>query len=300
MRIWIDTDVGSDVDDALAIAYALRHPQLELVGISTVFGDVSLRTRIAKRLVETAAVPDLPVVTGLGVPLTAGRIGRMFGHEGRGVIPDAAPRMVTDSDPEAERRIEVLAQTIAATRPDALLAIGPMTNLGALSRAGHLLPPITAMGGKLTDVLLPGMIPQIPEWNWWCDPSAVVSALSDPQRMPPRIVPAEVTFRTSLGGDDRARLAQGDALARQLARLCDHWLEAQRDRFGAKEPGVKLHDPLAAVTLAEPGVVSFESRRIRVNEDGGARPDPQGISIDVAGAVDNAALCEHLMEVWLG
>ena len=50
MRLWIDTDVGSDVDDALAIAYALRHPALELVGVSTVFGDVALRGRIASRL----------------------------------------------------------------------------------------------------------------------------------------------------------------------------------------------------------------------------------------------------------
>jgi inosine-uridine nucleoside N-ribohydrolase len=175
-----------------------------------------------------------------------------------------------------------------------------MTNLGALARAGHPLPPITAMGGKVADVLLPGIIPQISEWNWWCDPSAVVSGLSGPQRVPPRIVPVEVTFRTSLAADDRARLGQGDALARQLARLCDHWLEAQRDRFGAKEPGVKLHDPLAAVTLVERGLVSFEPRRIRVEEDGGARPDPQGIPVDVAGAVDNSALCEHLMAVWLG
>ena len=45
MRVWIDTDVGSDVDDALTIAYVLRHPDLELAGISTVFGDVELRPR---------------------------------------------------------------------------------------------------------------------------------------------------------------------------------------------------------------------------------------------------------------
>ena len=58
MRLWIDTDVGSDVDDALAIAYALRHPALELVGVSTVFGDVALRARIAERLLALAGHPD--------------------------------------------------------------------------------------------------------------------------------------------------------------------------------------------------------------------------------------------------
>ncbi len=40
MRIWIDTDIGTDVDDALALAHVLRHPDLELVGVSTVFGDL--------------------------------------------------------------------------------------------------------------------------------------------------------------------------------------------------------------------------------------------------------------------
>ena len=47
MRIWLDNDIGTDVDDALALAYILRHPNIELVGISTVFGDIPLRGQIA-------------------------------------------------------------------------------------------------------------------------------------------------------------------------------------------------------------------------------------------------------------
>ena len=49
-RIWIDTDIGTDVDDALTLAYVLRPPGFELVGVSTVFGDVALRSRIARAL----------------------------------------------------------------------------------------------------------------------------------------------------------------------------------------------------------------------------------------------------------
>ena len=101
MRLWIDTDVGSDVDDALAIAYALRHPALELVGVSTVFGDVALRARIAERLLALAGRADIPVVEGLGAPLTPRRRGRMFGHEGIGIVDDPRPRMITQADPAA-------------------------------------------------------------------------------------------------------------------------------------------------------------------------------------------------------
>ena len=68
MRLWIDTDIGSDVDDALTLAYALRHDEIEVVGISTVFGDVALRTEIAKTLLALEARSDVPVVTGLGAP----------------------------------------------------------------------------------------------------------------------------------------------------------------------------------------------------------------------------------------
>jgi len=299
VRLWIDTDVGSDVDDALAIAYALRHPDLELVGISTVFGDVALRTRIAETLIELGGGPAVPVVTGLGAPLSPGRIGRMFGHEGIGLFEDPAPEMKTTSNPDADARLEALAGALADARPDALVAIGPMTNLGALARAGHALPPLTVMGGKIEDVLLPGMIPQIPEWNWWCDPLAVESVLAAPAAAPPRIVPAEVTFNTRLPDADCARLSSGDPLASTLAVLCEHWLAAQRDRLGSKAPRVMLHDPLAVATLVEPALASFAPARIRVDDNAASHPDPDGAAVDVAQEADNALLRSHLMETWL-
>jgi len=300
MRLWIDTDVGSDVDDALAIAYALRHRELELVGISTVFGDVALRTRIAEAMLKPAGVRDLPIITGLGAPLTPGRVGRMFGHEGLGLFESPAPEMVTKSNPDADARIEALARAIEAARPDALVAIGPMTNLGGLASAGHSLPPLTIMGGKIDDVQLPGMIPQIPEWNWWCDPHAVASTLAAPHAESPRVVPAEVTFRTLLTDDDCARLGEGDALAQQLGVLCEHWLVAQRERFGSKTPCVMLHDPLAVATLVEPGLAPFGQARIRIDDAGVTEHVPDGTAVEVASDVDNDALRTHLLEVWLG
>lgn len=299
MRIWIDTDVGSDVDDALAIAYALRHPELELVGISTVFGDVALRSRIAHRLLALADASEVPVVTGLGAPLSPGRKGRMFGHEGLGIVDDPRPSMITEAEDDAAQRIDGLAHAISTSRPDALVAIGPATNLGALARAGHPLPPLTFMGGKVEDVTLPGMIERIPEWNWWCDPLAISDALRAPQRKPPRVVPAEVTFQTRLEPEDLSRLATGDPLAACLAVLCGHWLEAQRDRLGAKSPAVLLHDPLAVATLTEPELAPLSARRIRVDPEGHTHCDPGGTAVEVATGIDNDALRAHLLEIWL-
>ena len=113
-RIWIDTDLGTDVDDALALAFALRHPELELVGVSTVFGDVELRTKMAEELLRLGGAEGVPALVGLGKPLMEGRVGLMFGHEGRGRLKDAAPRSRTESDPDAARRVDALAQAIEA------------------------------------------------------------------------------------------------------------------------------------------------------------------------------------------
>ena len=189
---------------------------------------------------------------------------------------------------------------LAASRAEALLAIGPATNVGALALAGHPLPPLTFMGGKLADVTLPGMNEAIPEWNWWCDPVAVQHALSAPHAAAPRVVPAEVTFGTRLPQGDIERLAAGDPLATQLAVLCGHWLDAQRDRLGNTHPAVLLHDPLAAATLVEPGLAPFAARRVRIDPGGHTHHEPDGAPVEVATAVDNDALRAHLLGVWLG
>lgn len=299
MRVWLDTDLGSDVDDALTLGYLLRHPGFELAGVSTVFGDTALRTRIAEALLEKAAAPDMPVLTGLGVPLSEGRQGLMFGHEGVGIVANPAPVLRTREEPDAAPRVEALASALAAADADVLIAIGPLTNLGALVRLGATLPPLAIMGGKLKDVMLPGMVPHIPEWNWFCDPTAVQLVLEAGHARLPRVVPAEVTFRTALEYGDVERLAGGDALARALGVLCEEWLRALSERLGAKSPRVALHDPLTAAVLVETALCPFERRRIRVDDAGAASPDPGPPNLEAATDVDNTALRAHLMATWL-
>ncbi len=299
MRIWIDTDIGTDVDDALALAYVLRHPQLELVGVSTVFGDVALRSRIAEALLAKAET-DVPVVTGLGKPLTDRRHGLLFGHEGEGLLDERHPQLRIESEPDASERRAALARGIEAARPDAVLAIGPLTNLGALVADGVTLPPLAIMGGKLEDVLLEGMHPSISEWNWYCDPVAVQRVLTAPHAELPRVVPAEVTFRTELEPGDVAQLARGDDLARALAALSEVWLRVQAEQLGSKRPRVALHDPLAAAVLVEPGLCPFSARRIEVDDHGASQPAPGPPNLQAATDVDAEGLRNHLMETWLG
>ncbi|MAJ60108.1 MAG: hypothetical protein CBC48_09020 [bacterium TMED88] len=300
MRLWIDTDIGSDVDDALTLAYALRHSEIEVVGISTVFGDVTLRTQIAQALLELEGRSDIPVVTGLGAPLSARRKGRMFGHEGLGILPDPSPQMEVLTNPAADETVEVLGAAMSAARPEAVLAIGPMTNLGALAREGFRLPPLTIMGGKLTDIHIPGASPRIPEWNWWCDPDAVSLMLASPCPTAPRVIPIDVTWGTTLPEEDWQGLREAGPLGEALAILCQEWLTTLKEKFRAKAPRIHLHDPLAAMTLVEPEVCQFDSLKIRMDPKGVVQHRSEGAPVEAALEVDEMHLRRALLAAWHG
>ena len=299
MRIWIDTDIGSDVDDALTLGYVLRHAGFELAGVSTVFGDVELRSDITRALLEVAEEDDVPVLSGLGVPLTEGRAGVMFGHEGKGILEACSPRMRTEEEDGGDARIEEIAEALQRAHPDVLLAIGPLSNLGALVKAGAELPPLAIMGGKFTDAVLPGMIQGISEWNWFSDPVAAQAVLEADHNSLPRVVPAEVTFQTALDEGDVEKLSEGDALAQQMATLCTHWLDFLRPHAGHGKPRVALHDPLTAAILVEDGLCNFTERRVRLDEKAAAEIEPGEPNLLAATDVDVKALRDHLMATWL-
>lgn len=301
MRIWIDTDIGSDVDDALALAYVLRHAGFELVGVSTVFGEVDLRARIAAELLAVADRSEVPVLPGLGVPRTPRRKGVMFGHEGKGIVAGANPRArVTEEDGGVER-IEALAVAMTEAEPEVVLAIGPLTNLAALVDLEIELPRLAVMGGKFTDVMLENMVVEIGEWNWFCDPDAVRRVLAPAlrHREPPLVVPADVTFRTHLVDGDVERLASGDALSSLVADQCRHWLDLLGGEFGRAHPRVALHDPLTAAVLVTPTLCTFEERRVDVDDKGSAASAEGEPNVEVAVDVDPEATRDHILSTIL-
>src|SRR5918996_1436600 len=93
----LDTDIGTDVDDALALAFALRHPEIELVAVTTVADDVVKRADIATKLLRIAGRDDVPVAPGVGWEQPPAGRRSWFGHEGEGLLDD------TDRFPDHER-----------------------------------------------------------------------------------------------------------------------------------------------------------------------------------------------------
>jgi purine nucleosidase len=167
----LDTDIGSDVDDALALSLALVSPEISLQGITTVYGDTAMRARIARALTRAAGKPAVPVVAGLRLPLLRERPVHWMGHEGMGIdLSDPA------TAPDPGSAVDFIIESIRR-KPGRLtiLAIGPLTNLAA---AIIVAPDIIEMCREI--IFIGGMarlsrnaldVPAL-EWNVRCDPEA--------------------------------------------------------------------------------------------------------------------------------
>jgi purine nucleosidase len=254
-RILLDTDIGTDVDDALALAFALRHPEIELAAVTTVSGDTCRRAQIAAKLIALNDGPQIEVAAGLGRP--SGGRGRTFwgGHEGRGLLEESEDIPISRRD-----GVDVIVETLLAEEME-VVTIGPLTNLAAAlerePRVAARIPHLTVMGGFFHPCELGGVpVPHSVDYNLNSDPQAAVAALSTP--IPTTYVPADVTMRSYLLEEHiRPLEASADPLLQALARLVRVWTPIQVGLLAiGKLPAPSglaaiPHDPLAIATLVD-------------------------------------------------
>jgi purine nucleosidase len=272
-RILLDTDIGSDVDDALALGLALASPELELVAVTTVAGDVDARARIAARLLGLAGRRDVEVCAGERAPVLRGadRFG-WFGHEGAALAdgPDAPV-----SREPAAARIARAAREIDGLE---LVAVGPLSNLARALALDPELPRRVAglwvMGGHLREVRIGAHVcaPGV-DYNLCSDPEAAVAVLGAGFRT--TLVTADVTLRTWLRRAQLEELARAGPLARALAALVRVWEPVQRRIFTdmggdvAEDNVAFLHDPLTVLACVAPAPLRFETLRVATAVENG-------------------------------
>jgi purine nucleosidase len=307
-RAIFDTDIGTDVDDALALAFALRHPDIELAAVTTVSGDTNVRGQIAARLLAIAGTNDVEVAAGVREPLL--RRGRMFwaGHEGQGILEEGE-----DLPLSPRHGVDLLVEWLRAEEIE-VITVGPQSNLAAAlikepalaGRISHL----TVMGGFFYACELEGRtVPPTVDYNLNADPEAAVKALSTP--IPTTFVPGDVTMRAWLLEKDLRRLEESrDTLCQALGRLVRIWSPVQRrilEGGGLPLPAdvvAILHDPLAVATVVDRRFVKTETLKTTIAiVDGYARTfiDPAaGREVEVVTDVDARAFAEFWLETVLG
>jgi purine nucleosidase len=252
--VFVDTDIGDDIDDALALALLLCLPEITVVGVSTVFGDTNLRARLAAYVLQVYGYPIVPVAAGQAMPL-------LFRHRPSGVCQAT---ILTDDLPFVPGLLsgpELLIQMARAYPGElTLLCLGPLTNLAlALQQEpalGSLLCQVFFMGGASQ--------PFWPDWNVRSDARAAQLVLA--AELPVTMIGLNVTLPCHLFPSDLARIktAQGER-QRLLARLIAAW-QANQPRWRTKLP--RLHDPLVVTALCMPEFFRFAPLPVRVLAQG--------------------------------
>jgi inosine-uridine nucleoside N-ribohydrolase len=265
-KVIIDTDIGDDIDDAFALALALRSPELEILGVTTNFGDTEARARIVDRLLGEAGHPEISVVAGATTPAKTKMNQQRYGEGGH---------FAKASHPDA---VTFLLEQIRQHPGEiTLIAIGPLMNVGAAidqdAATFRKLERVVLMGGSVRrgygDLGYTPPHGSDPEWNILNDiPSAQKLFTSG---VPIAMMPLDST-QLKLDEVKRAFLfSQGTPLTDALTTLYYLW--------GQQTP--TLFDPMAVAYVLDPRLCPVELLHIRVDEKGFTREEPGTPNADV-------------------
>ena len=265
-KIIIDTDPGQD--DAVAILLALASPELDILGITTVAGNVplALTTKNARIICELAGRPDVPVYTGCDSPLardlvTAENVHGKTGLDGP-ALPD--PKMPVQDAHAVDFIVETLRKEPVGSVT--LCPIGPLTNIAmALTRAPEIasrVAQIVLMGGAYFEV---GNTTPAAEFNIYVDPEA--ADIMFKSGIDIVVMPLDVTHKALA---TRARVdafrALGTPVGQAVAELTDFFERFDKEKYGSE--GAPLHDPCVIAYLLDPAL--FSGRHVNVEIETGS------------------------------
>ncbi|XP_074272895.1 putative uridine nucleosidase 2 [Silene latifolia] len=263
----IDTDPG--IDDAMAIFVALKSPEVNVIGLTTIFGNVytTLATRNALHLLEVAGRTDIPVAEGSHVTITKGtKLGIAdFAHGADGLGNQNYP-------PPNGKPIEQSAAAFLVEQASkypgevTLVALGPLTNVAL---AIQLDPAFSKNIGKI--VILGGAFAV----NGNANPAAEANISGDPDAADIVFtsgadiltVGINVTHQVFLTDADREKLAASNGkLAQYLCKIVDVYYCYHYDAYNTK--GIYLHDPTAMIAAIDPSVITWTEGVVRVQRTG--------------------------------
>jgi purine nucleosidase len=248
-KILLDTDIGSDIDDAVCLAYLLAQPECELLGITTVTGQADRRAMLASALCKVAG-KEVPIYPGVETPML------VLQKQPRAPQAAALARWDHDTAFPQGQAVEFMRQTIRAHPGQVvLLTIGPLTNVGLLfgvdPEIPSLLKGLVMMCGVFTR-RLPGVGPL--EWNAMGDPHATAMAYRARVGLH-RSIGLDVTCQVTMDADQvRSRFTA--PLLQPVRDFAEVWFERRRH--------ITFHDPLAATTIFDDQICTFEKGTVEI------------------------------------
>jgi inosine-uridine nucleoside N-ribohydrolase len=276
-KVIVDMDIGDDIDDAFALGLLLQSPEIEIVGITTAWGDTVLRAQLLERMLRETGHSRIPVAQGIRTtgnpqPFTQARYAQ------RGQLPakiDAVDFMLD----------QIKRQPGEIT----LLALGPLTNIGAAIQRDAAtfgkLKQVAMMGGSVRSGYRKSQyVPSRPadkEYN-------IVSDISGAQKLftsgvPIVMMPVDSTQIRLDEVERNALLGHGSAVTDQLALLYHQWINAYQP-WSSNMPS--LFDVVPVAWMIDPSVCPTTPLRIVVDNEGYTREQPGKPNANVCLASD--------------
>jgi inosine-uridine nucleoside N-ribohydrolase len=256
----LDVDPGHD--DAVALMLACGHPDLDLLAVTTVAGNVTIEktTRNALRVLSLVGCTDVPVGVGAPEPLerplhTAEDIHGKSGLDGPEEIPCAG------FEPNESGAVALISDTLrASTEPVILIPVGPLTNIAAFLREHPGLKDrvarISLMGGSMGL----GNTTPAAEFNIYVDPEAAREVFES--GLPITMSGLDVTHQAGAGPRERERLRATGRVGHVVAGFLDFFAATYESVFGFDAP--PLHDPVAVAAVLEPGLLTTRPMRVDI------------------------------------
>jgi purine nucleosidase len=263
-KVIIDCDPGHD--DAVAIVLAARSPELELVGITCVAGnvDVEKTSTNALKICELAGIRNVPIVKGMAQPLFGELVmaTQVHGKSGLGGVELPEPNLLLHPD----HAVDFLIDTIMMSENDiTLIPMAPLTNIAmAMLREPRIIekiPQIVLMGGSMGK----GNVTPSAEFNIYVDPEAAKVVFES--GVPIVMIGLDVTHKAILTWERIAEIhQQGTLVTDAFTELLTFYLEALA-RLGHKKGGA-LHDPCAVAAVCDPSLLTTQLMRVDIETKG--------------------------------
>jgi inosine-uridine nucleoside N-ribohydrolase len=260
-RIIIDTDPG--IDDAAAILLALASPEVSVLGLTAVAGNVALDKTVtnALRILELARIDNVPVAAGADRALVHEVRDRsdedsVHGNDGLGGIIPEQPKSAAIE----QHAIDFVA-AVADEAPITIVAIAPLTNI-ALLLARY--PDITSKIERLVimgGARLEGNANAAAEFNIWADPEAAARVFTS--GIPIALFPLDITHQAVLSGAEVDELASTGRLGATLAEMIRFYEGEHHVDYG--ERFSPLHDVLATLFLIRPELMTYVEAAVTVD-----------------------------------
>lgn len=287
-KVLLDTDIGSDIDDAVCLAYLLAQPRCDLLGVTTVTGEAEKRAMMVSAMCRAAGRGEIPIYPGCDSPILVKQ---------RQPIAQQAPGLAgmdyATSFPRGEA-VEFLRRTIRANPGEVvLLTIGPLTNAGLLFAVDpeipSLLKGLVMMAGHFKTAECPT------EWNTGGDPHATAIVYRARAALH-RSIGLDVTMGVRLEAPEVRERLRGSAFA-EVMKFYPYWVDGNGP--------IIFHDPLAAATIFDESLCEWERGSVEVpltkEEEGWTRwtaSGEAGAPHEIASSVDAARYFEHFFSVF--